>query len=105
MEQSRFLEADIRSASQEIPRILWKPKDHYRVHNSPSSVPILSYMNPIHTLASYVLNTHFNRNIILPSTPRSSELSPSFRLSNQNAVRVFHLLHARYMTLPSQRSS
>jgi hypothetical protein len=31
MEQSPFLEANQFSASQEIPRILWKQKFHYRI--------------------------------------------------------------------------
>jgi hypothetical protein len=35
MEQSPSLEADSHSASREIPHLLWNPKAHYCVHNSP----------------------------------------------------------------------
>jgi hypothetical protein len=44
-----------------------EPEVHYRVHNSPPLVPILSQINPVHTTPSYVLILSFHLRLGLPS--------------------------------------
>jgi hypothetical protein len=55
MEQSHSSEANSRSSSQGISRLLWDTKVHYRDYNSQSLAPIRRQMNPVHTLPSYSL--------------------------------------------------
>jgi hypothetical protein len=94
-ERNSSCEADSSSASQEIPRSLWNPKFHNRIHNSPPHVPILNQIYSVHTFPF-----HFNEdpfNIILSSTPMFSKWSLYLRSCHQNAVDTFPISHSYYM--------
>jgi hypothetical protein len=84
MEERPSWEPNSFSASQETPRILWNPEVHYRIHKSPPPVLILSQLNPVHAPASHFLKIHFN--IILPSTPGSTEYCLLLQNQSVNAV-------------------
>jgi hypothetical protein len=81
--------ADSLSDSHEAPRILWKPKVHYCVHKSPPPDPVVSQMNPVHTLPRHFFKIYCT--IILPSTPRSSKSPPRFRFPDKNSVCISHI--------------
>jgi len=63
---------------------------------------ILDQPNPVHIPTSHLLEIH--PNIILPSTPRSPQWSPSDRFPHQDPTHRPLLTHTRHMPCPSHSS-
>jgi hypothetical protein len=70
-EQRPSWETSSHSRNQNIRRHLRNPKAHYRVHNNPPLVPILTHINPLHTFPPHFRKTHpnitFHLSLGLPS--------------------------------------
>jgi len=97
MQQSRSSEANWLLASQEIPRILWNPKVHYRLHNSPPPVSILSLINPTH--ATHPTSLRFI--LILSSHLRLGLPSGLFPSGFPTQTLYTHLLSPICVTCPA----
>ena len=88
MEQKPSWDAIRFLVSQEIPRISWNPKVHYRIHKYPPPVPILSQLDPDHipnpTSWRSILILFSHLRLCLPSGPfpQVSPPKPCIRLSS-----------------------
>jgi len=99
MQQSPSWDADRFSASQEIPRILWNPKVHYRVYKCPPPVPIRSQISPVH---APLIPLPWRSVLILSSHLRLRSMwSLSLRFHYQNPACTASVPHTCYMPHPS----
>ena len=105
MDQSSAWKADRSSATQEIPRIVWNPKVHYRIYQSPVPIPVLSQIDRVHashptSLRSIlILSSHLRLRLpsgLLPSGFPSKTLYAPV-LSSMRATCPTQLSDAQYL--------
>lgn len=80
------------SAGQDISRILWNLKMHYRVSGSPSLSPFLSQLHPSDTLYTlFLLKTHILLGLPSCSVGFLTKMLYSFLISPTRSTFVTHL--------------
>jgi len=99
MQQNTSRGANIHSASQETPHILWILKVHYHLHKSLPLVPALRQLNPVHNFPLYYPKIHSYTNLPL----YLGILSGLFRFSNKILYRF--LISPMHATWPAISSS
>ena len=107
MEQRPSWEANRFSANQEIPRILWIPKVHFRLHKCPPPVPILSQINPVHGSHPtswrpiLILSSHLRLRIPSVPFPQVSPPNPCKNLSLPHTCYIPCLFHSSWFDHPN----
>ena len=97
MQQSPSWEDNRFSGSQEIQRVLWNPKVHYHIHNSPPPVPSLNQFDPVHIPTSH----SWNSKLILSSHLRLGLPSTVVRWGFPTKTLYTHLLSPIRATCPA----
>jgi hypothetical protein len=90
MEESPTWKASSCSTTQEFLNLLWSLNFHYRILIRPQLDPVLSQMNPVHSLPIYFFKIHVN--IVFMSMPWSSSWSLPLQILGPKFCVHFSLL-------------
>jgi len=102
MKQCPSWDANLFSASQEIPSILWNQKVHYHIHKCVPPVRILNQIDPVRAPASHFLKILLS--VFLPYTPGFSKWSLSTGCTTRILYTTLLSPHTRYKPRPSHYS-
>jgi hypothetical protein len=100
-------EANTSWASQHIIRILFNPKVHYRIHNSPPPAPILSQIDSVHVphptsrKSILILSSHLRLGLSSGSLPQVSPLKPFMQLSSPHTCYIPWPSHSSWFNHPN----